>query len=170
MKQQLIVSGVGGQGILFITKLLAQAGMEEGLNVLTSETHGMAMRGGTVISHVKIGDFLSPLVREGQADTGLFLHEANLAFHGGFVKPGGYRVVNSGGTGEFLSVDASSHARDLGAQVITNLILLGYAVIMGAIFCGEEVMREAIKKVSDPRYLDVNVRGFEKGLTLGGGV
>lgn len=87
MKQQLIVSGVGGQGVLFVTRLLGHAGMEEGHNVLTSETHGMAMRGGTVISHVKIGPFMSPLVREGQADTGLFLHQANLVFHGGSLNP-----------------------------------------------------------------------------------
>jgi len=57
MKQQIIISGLGGQGVLFVTRILAQAGMEMGLDVLTSETHGMAMRGGTVLAHVKVGGF-----------------------------------------------------------------------------------------------------------------
>ena len=166
MKQQLIVSGVGGQGVLFVTRLLGHAGMEEGYNVLTSETHGMAMRGGTVISHVKIGPFMSPLVREGQADTGLFLHQANLVFHGGFVKPGGYRVVNSHDTGDYIGIDATRHARALGSLVVANLILLGCAVRMGTIFCGDAALREAIKKISDPRHLETNLLGFERGYSL----
>ena len=71
MKQQIIVSGTGGQGILFLTRFFAEAAMMMKLQVLTSEIHGMAMRGGTVVSHVKVGPFKSPLVRAGQADAGL---------------------------------------------------------------------------------------------------
>ncbi|MCX5883025.1 MAG: 2-oxoacid:acceptor oxidoreductase family protein, partial [Deltaproteobacteria bacterium] len=51
IKQQIIISGVGGQGVLFVTRLLAEAAMMKGYPVLTSETHGMAQRGGTVVSH-----------------------------------------------------------------------------------------------------------------------
>jgi indolepyruvate ferredoxin oxidoreductase beta subunit len=64
--QQLIISGLGGQGVLFITKLLAGAAMAEDLPVFTSETHGMAQRGGNVISYLKIGDFSGPLIRPGR--------------------------------------------------------------------------------------------------------
>src|SRR5512138_1009352 len=66
--QQLIISGVGGQGILFITRLLAETAIAKGLPVLTSETHGMPPRGGIVVSHLKVGGFASPLVRPGRAD------------------------------------------------------------------------------------------------------
>ena len=66
MKQQIVVSGIGGQGVLFVTRILAEAAIERGMEVLTSETHGMAMRGGTVISHVKAGPFTSPLIRTGR--------------------------------------------------------------------------------------------------------
>ena len=64
-KQQIVISGVGGQGVLFVTRLLAEAAIARGLPVLTSETHGMAQRGGSVVSHLKVGDFSSPLIRSG---------------------------------------------------------------------------------------------------------
>ena len=95
IKQQIIISGVGGQGVLFVTRLLAEAAMMKGFPVLTSETHGMAQRGGTVVSHLKVGDFSSPLIRPFSADGLLALKPESLAQHGGFVKPGGWAIVNS---------------------------------------------------------------------------
>ncbi|MDD5724130.1 MAG: 2-oxoacid:acceptor oxidoreductase family protein [Syntrophales bacterium] len=166
MKQQIIISGNGGQGILFVTRLLAEAGLEMGLDVLTSETHGMAMRGGTVISHVKVGAFRSPLIRRGRADTGLFLSDSNVAIHGAFVKPYGRRIVNTDRTGEYEGIDAAACAAQLGSLLATNLVLLGYAVLRKALFCDEAVMRAVIKKASRPRQVDLNLRGFEKGLQL----
>ena len=100
MKQQIVVSGIGGQGVLFVTRILAEAAIEKGMEVLTSETHGMAMRGGTVISHVKVGPFTSPLIRAGQADIGLFLHAGNLEVHRGFLKPGGLIYMNAAQSAE----------------------------------------------------------------------
>jgi indolepyruvate ferredoxin oxidoreductase beta subunit len=164
MKQQIIVSGTGGQGVLFLTRLLAQAGLEMGMEVLTSETHGMAMRGGTVISHVKVGRFKSPLVMRGQADTGLFLNESNLAFHGDFIKKDGSCVVNTGSPGQYLSMDATRRAGEIGSLVIANLLLLGYAIKNETLFCDASVMEEVIRKISQSRYLDMNLRGLEAGL------
>jgi indolepyruvate ferredoxin oxidoreductase beta subunit len=166
VKQQIIVSGTGGQGVLFLTRLLAQAGLEMGAEVLTSETHGMAMRGGTVISHVKVGRFQSPLVMRGRADTGIFLNEANLEFHGDFIKKGGFCIVNGQNQGSSLTIDATGAAREIGSLVITNLVLLGYAIKNEALFCDASVVEEVIKKVSQPRNLDMNLRGFGKGLHL----
>ena len=71
MKQQLIVSGIGGQGVLFLTRVIAQAAVNRQMPVLTAETHGMAQRGGTVLSTIKVGDFASPLIRAGQVGRGL---------------------------------------------------------------------------------------------------
>ena len=79
--QQLIISGVGGQGILFVTRLLAETAIAAGMPVLTSETHGMAQRGGIVISHLKVGEYTSPLVRPGQADGLLSLKGETVALH-----------------------------------------------------------------------------------------
>ncbi len=60
IQQQVVISGVGGQGVFFVTRLLAEAAIDKGLAVFISETHGMAERGGTVLSHLKVGGFPVP--------------------------------------------------------------------------------------------------------------
>lgn len=169
MKQRIIISGRGGQGVLFVTRLLAEAGLEMGMDVLTSETHGMAMRGGTVISHIKVGGFKSPLIRKGSADMGLYLNHSNIAIHGDFVKAGGYRVVNTDRNGEYFSVDATTKAKDMGSLLVTNLILLGFAVAHRTLFCEAAVIKKVIEKISNHRHCDLNLGGFERGLELKGG-
>jgi len=168
MKQQIVISGLGGQGVLFTTRLLAEAGVAMGADVLTSETHGMAMRGGTVMSHVKIGGFWSPLIRRGMADTGLFLAAATVSSHMNFLKEEGYAVINSPNGGD-LSVDATAIARDMGSFLVTNLVLLGFAVQKGTLFCPGDVMRDVITALSPPRYRSVNTAAFDRGLTITGG-
>lgn len=64
----IVLSGLGGQGILFIAKTISQAAMSKGLNVVMNEIHGMAQRGGTVITNVRIGDVFSAAVADGTAD------------------------------------------------------------------------------------------------------
>ena len=134
IKQQIIISGVGGQGVLFVTRLLAEAAMMKGYPVLTSETHGMAQRGGTVVSHLKVGDFSSPLIRPFSADGLLALKPESLAQHGGFVRPGGWAIVNSSQPlqqpGELMitSIDADTLARAIGSLKSINLIMLGAAL------------------------------------------
>jgi indolepyruvate ferredoxin oxidoreductase beta subunit len=134
VNQQIIISGIGGQGVLFVTRLLAEAAMMKGFPVLTSETHGMAQRGGTVVSHLKIGDFSSPLIRPFSADGLLALKPESLAQHGGFVKPGGWAIVNSSRPLQqyeelaVTSVDADRLACDIGNLKAVNLIMLGAAL------------------------------------------
>ncbi len=163
MKQQIIVSGTGGQGILFLTRFFAEAAMMMGLEVLTSEIHGMAMRGGTVVSHVKVGPFKSPLVREGQADAGLILSRENLKLHRGLVKPNGLVFVNTDMAGDYLSIDASGLALKAGAPAMTNLVLLGFAIQRGSFFCKADVARKVLKKLSPPAHLEINLKGFDMG-------
>ncbi|MDP2658824.1 MAG: 2-oxoacid:acceptor oxidoreductase family protein, partial [Candidatus Deferrimicrobium sp.] len=106
MRRQVVLSGVGGQGILFLSRLLAEAAIAGGFPVLTSETHGMAQRGGVVVSHLKVGGFDSPLVRMGRADLLLVLKEENVALHRVFLADGGALVVNAP-----VPTDAGSRAR-----------------------------------------------------------
>lgn len=129
IRQQIVVSGVGGQGVLFIARLLAEAAMARGLPVFTSETHGMAQRGGTVIAHIKVGAFASPLIRAGQADGLLALVAENVALHTYFLRPGGWTAVNgsSGGDGRWAH-DATAAARSLGQPRAANVVLLGFAM------------------------------------------
>jgi indolepyruvate ferredoxin oxidoreductase beta subunit len=68
IKTQIILAGIGGQGILFAARIFSEMGLKLGADVLGSETHGMSQRGGSVLAHLKLGDFHSPLIRTGAAD------------------------------------------------------------------------------------------------------
>ena len=160
MKQQIIVSGIGGQGVLFATKILAEAAIEMGLEVLTSETHGMAMRGGTVISHIKVGPFKSPLIRTGQADIGLFLHAGNLEVHRGILKPDGLIYINGEKNGDGEAIDATRLAGEQGSPVIANLVLLGFAVRQGKFFCDAATVEAVLRRISSVKQLEQNLKGF----------
>jgi len=165
MKQQIIVSGVGGQGAVTLTRLLAEAAMSLGQPVITSETHGMAQRGGTVISMVKVGPFRGPLVPAGAADVGLFLHPRNLAVHGFYLKPGGALLVNSATPGDYLQVDGVGLAAGLGLPpVAANLILLGFAAGQNVFFCESGFLEEIIREKSPERFREGNLAAYEAGV------
>ena len=164
MKQQIIVSGIGGQGVLFLTRVIAQVAVNRGIPVLTSETHGMAQRGGTVLSTIKVGDFASPLIRTGQADLGLLLWEANLPAHQSLLKTGGKLLINADNDGEGTRIDAAKIARDIGNAVLSNLVLLGLAVQQQVVFCSVEECEKAIKQLAPARFIEQNLAAFQMGL------
>jgi len=168
MKQQIIVSGLGGQGVLFVTRVIAEAGVRKGLNVLTSETHGMAQRGGSVISTIKVGEFRSPLILQGRADAALFLHKGNLAVHRYPLRSDGAIYVNAETPADEPAVDATGIGRAMGAPVLANLVLLGFAVSRGGLFCTAQEAEEAIRTLSPPKFAASNNEGFRKGLDAGG--
>lgn len=166
MKQQIIVSGIGGQGVLFLTRVIAQVAVDRGLPVLTSESHGMAQRGGTVLSTLKVGEFAAPLIRTGQADTALLLFEQNLAVHRTLLKEGGALFINSNKQGEGDRIDSSGIARDMGKAVLSNLVLLGRAINKEALFCTEDECVEAIKKLAPAKFVNQNIQAFHTGMKL----
>jgi indolepyruvate ferredoxin oxidoreductase, beta subunit len=133
-----------------------------GMDVLTSETHGMAMRGGSVISHVKVGPFTSPLIRMGQADCGLFLHAGGLEVHRGFLKQEGRLYINGESDGE--AINATRLAREHGAPLVANLVLLGYAVRRGGLFCDAGTVEAVIRRISPAKQLGMNLEGLRLGL------
>jgi len=156
VRQQILLSGVGGQGILFLTRLLAEAAIAGGFPVLTSETHGMAQRGGVVVSHLKVGGFDSPLVRTGRADLLLVLKRENVPLHRPFLADGGALIVNApvptdAGSGVRVhAVDADALALSAGAPHAVNLVLLGFALARvgggtaGGFFCSGGEIRGAL--------------------------
>jgi indolepyruvate ferredoxin oxidoreductase beta subunit len=165
MKQQIIVSGLGGQGALTLTRLLAEAAAAAGLSVITSETHGMAQRGGTVISMIKVGPFRGPLIPAGEADRGLFLHPKNLAVHRSYLREGGAVFVNAAVPGDYLSVDARALAAAHGLPpVAANLILLGFAAGKGGLFAGPTLLAEMIAAKTPERFREASLRAFQVGL------
>lgn len=158
VRQQILVSGAGGQGVLFLTRLLADAAILLGAPVLTSETHGMAQRGGIVVSHLKVGRFESPLIRAGQADGLLALKNEDLGLHLRFLNPSGWAVVNarsapSADRGAILrSVDADGLAERSGNPRAANLLLLGFALSgpdegerPSPLFCTADDVRAALR-------------------------
>jgi indolepyruvate ferredoxin oxidoreductase, beta subunit len=165
VKQQIIVSGLGGQGALTLTRLLAEAAAAMGLPVITSETHGMAQRGGTVISMIKVGPFRGPLIPAAEADRGLFLHVKNLAVHRFYMRPGGAVFVNAALPGDYLGLDARSLAEKNGLPpVAANLILLGFAAGQGGLFAGEELLTEVIAARTPERFRPDSLRAWQIGL------
>lgn len=164
MKQQIIVSGIGGQGVLFLTRVIAQVAVDRGIAVLTSESHGMAQRGGTVLSTLKVGDFAASLIRSGQADVALLLWEANLGVHLGLLKEDGALFVNSAQKGAGERIDGSAIARKLGNAVLSNLVILGRAVHTRALFCREEECLAAISKLAPAKFVEQNIQAFQTGL------
>jgi indolepyruvate ferredoxin oxidoreductase, beta subunit len=169
-RQQLVIGGVGGQGVLFVTRLLAEAAVAAGLPVFASETHGMAQRGGTVVSHLKVGAFASPLVRPGCADGLVALAAEGLAAHGPFLRDGGWRVVNAAGeippvSGPTTTVDAAALAAELGNPRAVNLVVLGAALAAGRLFCSLDAVRDAARfRLGDrPRFLEPALEALAAG-------
>lgn len=177
--QQIIISGVGGQGVLFVTRLLAEAAINKKLAVFTSETHGMAQRGGTVLSHLKVGNFSSPLVRPAQADGLLALRAENLAQHAAFLKEGGWVVVNGDDDVKkdhniaLNAIDADMLAQASGNPKAVNLIVLGYTLAMAAkkagtantLFCSLAEIKAVLKGRfgKNQKMLEASLKALETG-------
>ena len=182
VREQILVSGVGGQGVLFVTRLLADAAIGKGVRVLTSETHGMAQRGGVVVSHLKVGDFASPLIRAGRADGLIALKEENLPAHHRILRPGGWAVANArAAPGKRFpfpvhAVDADGIAGGAGNPQGANLVLLGFALARlerdafgPQTFCTAEEMRETIARRfgGGGAFLAVSLEALDLGITRG---
>jgi indolepyruvate ferredoxin oxidoreductase beta subunit len=153
VKQRIVISGRGGQGVLTLTRVVADAAVAAGHEVITTETHGMAQRGGAVLSTVKVGPFHGPLIGAGEAEIGLFLHADNLPIHGHYLRPEGAAVVNGSGTLGVDAVDADGLAAQVGQPRAANLALLGYAVGKGVLFAGPDCFEETIRTISPPKHL-----------------
>jgi Pyruvate/2-oxoacid:ferredoxin oxidoreductase gamma subunit len=91
---KLVLAGVGGQGVLFATRLLSETAQVLELEFISSEVHGMSQRGGSVVSYLKIGPYESPLVRRGSADVLLAFALDEGYRNLGLLRPGGDCVVN----------------------------------------------------------------------------
>jgi len=162
---QIVLCGLGGQGILFLTRLIAGAAMREGKEVLAAETHGMAQRGGPVEAHLKLGAFHSSLVRPGRADAVLALSARREATARGYLRPQGVLLVDADHPLEGAQVcDASGLARRMDHPRGANLVLLGRGVAAApACFPALRRFLEAIETVSPPPVRDRNRKAFLTG-------
>lgn len=185
MSKNIIICGVGGQGTVLAAKVLSQAAISNGKRVLSAETIGMAQRGGSVVSHVRIGeDVYSPLVPQGQADVLIAFEAAEAVRNIAFLKKGGSVIVNkkvvqpvtaslSGKTfdenemisylkkvaGNVIAVDTDQACKDLGSSKVVNMVLLGAASKSGLI--SKEELKDALKLLVKPEFYELNVRAID---------
>ena len=174
----IVLAGLGGQGILFMTRVLAQAAMHKGFNIIGAETHGMAQRGGSVISHLRLGEAGSSLIRTGTAHFLLSLDENEAYRNLPFLSKGGKMYVNAA-PGHFpreevrgflhrrevihRSIPAGAMAQELGAPRSSNLALLGYFSAFNEGPVSYEEIKMTVDKVSPKRFKDINLKVFEDG-------
>lgn len=172
----LVLCGVGGQGILLMTKVLAHTALRNGFKVMGAETHGMAQRGGSVVSHLRLGDFKSSLVKPGSAHFLLALEDNEAYRNIPFLTKGGKLYVNVSNNffpqkevKEYFEkkeivckpFPAGKIAMDLEAPMSTNLALLGFfSAFEEGLFSYREV-RETINQVSPDRFKKVNLKVFD---------
>ncbi len=181
----IIISGVGGQGIITLTRILAEAALIEGKDIKTSELHGLSQRGGSVETHIRFGkEVYSPLVRQAGADLVISL-EAQEAlkscYYGSrkrtvflvndFIKPifGAKNTLPSKQiqkelekfSKRVLFIPASQIVKEkLGKEVLAGVSLLGYAAFKKLIPLTPTSILKAIRKVVPEKYLQINKKAF----------
>jgi len=185
----ILLVGVGGQGILLASEILSEAAMLAGFDVKKSEIHGMSQRGGSVVSHVRYGtEVFSSIVPEGEGDIlfGFELMETMRSLP--LLKPDGSVVANDlqisppsvlmgqetypEGLAEriktrcadFLLVDGQHLATDAGNVRAANTVLLG--AVSKRLDISEEFWLKALEKMVPTKALEVNKRAFQMGRAL----
>jgi indolepyruvate ferredoxin oxidoreductase beta subunit len=178
----IVLCGLGGQGILFMTKLLAQAILDKGYNIIGSETHGMAQRGGSVTSHLRFGEAQSSMVRSGTAHLLLSLDENECYRNLAFLSRGGKMYVNTDPDNfprpavkgylekreiAYRTLPASVIAQECGAPRSSNLALLGFFSAFDDAPVTYAELSTTIEKLSPMRFKDLNHKVFEAGHNIG---
>lgn len=193
MQKNIILTGVGGQGTVLASKLIAAASMKKGLPVMSAETIGMAQKGGSVFSHLRVGEGIkSPMIRRGTADLLLAFEPAEAVRMLPYLKKSGMVVVNSHpimpvtaalkGTAytgremvaylqehaeHVLVIDGQAAAAAVGNPKTLNVIMLGAALESGALdFLTEEDVLQAIREKVKPAYVKLNEKALRYAFEL----
>ena len=182
-----LMAGVGGQGIIVAGQALANAAMSAGMDVKKSDVHGMAQRGGSVVSHVRFGDrVFSPLIPDGEADFLMAAERLEALRWLPFVKKGGKLVVNtqiisppsvSRGAQpypkgiieklrefdpEVIAFDCLEMAKEVGDPRTATVLLLG--ALSTRLSFPVETWIEALKGAVPKKAVDINLKAFEAGI------
>ncbi len=187
----LVIVGVGGQGIITMANVLASAAVAKGHNAIVAETHGLSQRGGTVIVHVRLGEAEAPLIMEGKADLLIALEATEALRYANYLAKGAPAIVDSrlirpplpnvempsledvykalGEAGiRVFKTNAVEKAEELGNPQGANMYLLGYGLAINGYggYVDAPSIEEAIRqKVRNP---EANIKvfrvGYEDGL------
>ncbi len=187
-----ILAGVGGQGTVLASKLIAQTAMEAGKFARTAETIGMAQRGGSVVSHVRIGqtaeDVSSPMLPLGSADLLIGFEPAEAVRTLPYLKKGGAAVVSVKGVQpvtatlsgksydvsamlsylreqvpNLVEVDTEAICEACGSSKVANVALLGAAAACGALGLTVKEVEAALERRLPAKFLDMNRKALAQG-------
>ena len=181
-----LICGVGGQGTVLSSRLIAYAAMSKGLHAKTSETIGMSQRGGSVVTHIRIGDAVSSMIAPGTADIMIAFEPGEAVRNITYLKPGAVVIVNSkavvsvtatlSGSGynagsmiDFLSscdidltvIDGEQICSKMGSSKVLNTALLAAACKSGALGITKEELENAIDKIVKPQFCSLNKETVE---------
>ncbi len=182
----LLLSGVGGQGVILASYLLSQVALEAGYDIKQSEVHGMAQRGGSVVSHLRFGEKVyAPLFTPGQADLLLSFEPLEALRYLHWLKKDGLLVYNtvrvnpstvSSGAAEYpegveerigesfgrvVGLNAVAIAAQAGTVRAANLVLLG--AVSPSLPFTPEMWDAVLKRELAPNILEVNLKAFGLG-------
>lgn len=185
-KCDIVIVGVGGQGVILISEIIGRAALKAGLPVRAAETHGMAQRGGSVINHTRLGCIYGPMVPEGGADLLVALEPAEALRYGRYLSSGGVALVNTKpvlpttvttghfrypdieeilaplrGVGRVISMNATEIAERAGNSQTANIVMLGAMSRFMPI--EEALILDALRDSVPAKYIDVNLKAFEMG-------
>lgn len=187
-KINIILAGVGGQGTVLASKLIAGAALEKGYIAHTAETIGMAQRGGSVVSHVRIGECYSPLIPTGLADMIIGFEPAEALRNINYLKEGGVVIASSKAikpvtaslTGDkydgteqlaFLReniknlavIDGDAICAECGSPKVLNIALLGAAARFSELGLTYDELRLTLIAKLPPKILDMNLKALRMG-------
>ena len=187
-RQDLLMVGVGGQGIILASDILGEAALAAGYDVKKTDTLGMAQRGGSVVSHVRIANQVwSPLIKEGEVDILVAFEKLEAARWGYYLRPGGLAIVNnhampplsvSLGTHQYPSAeeiddilkrrtsriyfaDGTMRARELGDVRTLNMFMLG--CVSPFVPIDVDIWKDCFSKRLPSNILQVNITAFDQG-------
>ena len=182
----IVIAGVGGQGVLLASKVLAESALACGMDVKQNEVHGMAQRGGSVISFVRIGEQVySPVVMPGSADILLSFEPLEALRYVHYLKPGGKLVYNNvtinpstvaSGLAKYpadveeqiaricpdaCGIDALSIAKEAGNAKAVNMVMVGS--VMKDLPIDAQVVEGVVRAVSRGKGVEVNLKALKGG-------
>lgn len=187
MNKNILLCGVGGQGTVLASKLIAQAAMNKNMPVMSAETIGMAQKGGSVVSYIRLGDNLyTPMIAKKEADIIVGFEPAEAVRMMPYLKDGGSVIVNSCATKPVTSVlaesdydgsemieylqkkvqhlkviDCNKAAKEVGSAKVVNMILLGAALDTGEIPISKEDIKEILAQRVKPQFLEMNYKALD---------
>lgn len=185
----ILIVGVGGQGVLKLAQMICEVSMIEGNNALMSEIHGMAQRGGSVFSEVRIGDVSSPIIENGECDMIISLEPSEILRY--FDKPKKEVVIVSNNeiikpytvslglskypeidkifeklkefTEKIFIIDGKRLTKEIGSNITLNTIMFGFYSAINPLSYKEDSFKKVLYDNFKGSFYEINQKAFEIG-------